>query len=337
MVAPGLSAAPLQSPGSVPWRLLGAGLKVPAQAPLQRARPGLFVIPGRRARLGPLLVGQPLPSHPPTCRAGRRGGGGVGIPPSLGGSVRGPWGAGGGASLCLGPFHCLPRLGTKAGFIGVAQCMEGVVSLLLSFVLACCRPDAVRGVPLRAGTGLQACPSHCGSARVSVWGRAAYWPSGAPPRVLKPFQGRGGGLPGPAGGGYRADVPLAGRRPFVGRRGEREERGGGRAGAPHRPPLVPWCLPPVAAGSLLEGLGPDPPRGRWRSAARPSLLHGGSGELAAGGSTPAVSCAVWVVGGGGDGEWAPVPGVGARQGGTPGRWPALPPAPLAATGRQTVV
>ena len=38
-------------------------------------------------------------------------------------------------------------------------------------------------------------------------------------------------------------------------------------------------------------------------------------------------CAVRVAGGGGGGGWTPVLGVGARRGGTPGRWPAPPSRP----------
>ena len=61
-------------------------------------------------------------------------GGGVCKPPSLRGVVGGPRGAGGRGLLCLGSSLCLPWVGTKAGFIGVSQCMKGVVSMLLWFM-----------------------------------------------------------------------------------------------------------------------------------------------------------------------------------------------------------
>ena len=122
----------------------------------------------------------------------------------------GPRGAGGGGSLCLGPSLCFPWAGTKAAFIGAAQSMEGVVAMLLRFVSARRRPDAVRGVPLPAGAGLQACRGHRGCGRVTVGGRAAHGPSGAPPRVLRPSRGGGGGgggLPWPGGGGTGPTSP----------------------------------------------------------------------------------------------------------------------------------
>ena len=128
------------------------------------------------------------------------------MPPSLWGVVGGSRGAGGRRSLCLGPSLCLPWLDTKAGFIGVPQ--QGVVSMLLQFVSACCRLDAVRGVPMRAGAGLQASGGHCWSRRVADWGRAAYRRSGAPPRVPRGFQvGRGGGAPLDGGGGTELTSP----------------------------------------------------------------------------------------------------------------------------------
>ena len=58
---------------------------------------------------------------------------------------------GGGGLLCLGPSLCLPGVGTKAGFVGVTQSTEGVVSILLWFVSVRPRPGAVWGAPLRTG------------------------------------------------------------------------------------------------------------------------------------------------------------------------------------------
>ena len=70
--------------------------------------------------------------------AGGLGGGGgerpVGRLP-LGGRGQGAprgWG-----SLYLGPSLCLPWAGTRAGVIGVAQFLEGVVSILFRCVSSC--------------------------------------------------------------------------------------------------------------------------------------------------------------------------------------------------------
>ena len=190
------------------------------------------------------------------CRAGGRGGGGV--PPSLGGVAGGPRGAGGGGSLCLGPSLCLSWAGTKAGFIGVAQSMEGVVCILLRFTSARRHPYAVHGVPLRAGAGLQACRGHCGSGRVTIRGRATYGPSGAPPRVPRPSRGGGGGSPGPAGG-VQGRRPLGRPPAFRGLGGGGGGEGGGRAGAPRRPPSVPWFSSSAAAGGGLKVPAQAPP------------------------------------------------------------------------------
>ena len=108
----GFPVALLRSPGSRARRLRGGGLKVAAQTPpmvgclAMRVPPcnvlgrGCLASLGARRGLGGwLLVGQSLPSRPPMCRAGGRGGGGaVCVPPSLGGVVGGPRGAGGGGS-----------------------------------------------------------------------------------------------------------------------------------------------------------------------------------------------------------------------------------------------
>ena len=141
-------------------------------------------------------------------------------------------------------------------------------------------------------------------------GRAAYGPSGAPPRVPRPPRGGGGGgSPGPAGG-VRGRRPR-GRPPAVRGLGR---GGGGRAMAPRCPPSVPQCFPPVAAGGWLDGLGPGPPCGWW--------LRGVSR---------------WRGGGRGGRGGGAILGAGARWGGTPGRWPALlscPPYGHRASGRR---
>ena len=233
-------------------------------------------LPTRFCVVRPLVGG---PVRPGRSGVGGVGGGGVCVPPSLGGVVGGPRGAGGGGSLCLGPSLCLPWAGTKAGFIGVAQFMEGVVRILFRFMSTCCRPDAVRGVPLRAGAGLLARRGHCGSGRVAVGGRMAYVPSGAPPRVSRPS--RGGFPPGWGGG--------------------RGGGGGGHTGVPRRPSPVPWFVSRAAAGGWLESPCPDPPCGRLCGAARlplhralPGLFgipgrRARPGGLAASGSVPAVT------------------------------------------------
>ena len=144
----------LEDPGPGPSYSRLRGVACP---PLLRAPPKLFGFPGRGAWPGWLLVGQFRPSRPLTCRAGGQGGGGLSVPPSLGGVVGGRRGARGGGLLCLSLSPCFRQMGNKAGFIGFAQSMEGMVSKLLRLVSACCRPDVVRGLPLRASAGLQAC------------------------------------------------------------------------------------------------------------------------------------------------------------------------------------
>ena len=90
--------------------------------------------PGLCVRSGPALRGY--------------GGGAVCLPPPIGGVVGsglvgGRQGAEGERLLCLSPSLCLPGTGTKAGFAGVAQSMEGVVSILLPFVSVRSRLGAV--------------------------------------------------------------------------------------------------------------------------------------------------------------------------------------------------
>ena len=124
-----------------------------------------------RAPVGPFNEVHSTPCFLPRSRAlsgllrGGGGGGGGGpapFPPIPGSRLCAPlwaglggWGGGGGG-LCAapprgrgrgvlrgggllypGPSLCLPWAGTKAGGIGVAQLMEGVVSILFRFVSAC--------------------------------------------------------------------------------------------------------------------------------------------------------------------------------------------------------
>ena len=204
------------------------------------------------ARPGPFLHLSPVPgsgSYAPSradlCVRGGpagRGAGGCGgrslCRPASGAWFGGARGAGGSGSLRIGLSLYLPWAGTKAGFIDAAQSMEVVVSILLRFVSVRCRLDAVRGVPLRASAGLQACLGHCGSGRVTVWGGAAYGPSGAPPQVPRPSR-RGGGLPWPSGGGLLGRRPLGQPQAVRGLEGGGGRiRGGGCARVARRPPSV---------------------------------------------------------------------------------------------------
>ena len=177
---------------------------------------------------------------------------------------------------------------------------------------------------------------------MTVGGRAAYGPSGAPPRVPRPSRG-GGGLPLPGGeaSGPTSPWPASGI-PRAG--GGIGVRGGvSRRGSPS-PPFGPLVLFSGGCGGWLEGPGPGPPYGRQCSAARPSLqrvrpgLFGVPGRrarpggLAAGGSvpfaTPAHAPCGWPGVGGGEGDGGGAP----RAAG-----PHSPPALLPATGRRAVV
>ena len=294
-VAPLFLAAPLRSPGPVPRRLRGGGLRSRPRPPPTAGGTAPRVPPCRVLGRGCLAspgAGRGLAGHWWVSLLG--GGGGRRAAPLRGHGWGAP-GGGGGGSLCLGPSLCLPRAGTKAGHIGVAKPMEGVAPILQRLVSACRRPDAVRGVPLRAGAGLQACRSYCGSGRAADWGARgvrAQWRSSPGAAAL---WGGGSG----AGGAGPESASLASGCPWVG--GGRGGRGGVRAGAPCCPPSVPWCFPPGAVGGWLDGLGPGPLSGR---SVRGLAFGGGGGR--------------------GTGGWAPIPGMGARWGGIPGHWPAVP-------------
>ena len=105
----------------------GAGRAVPC-GPCPSAFPAsvscaVLLAWGRGLRAGPCVWGGPEP----------RGAGKGGTAP--------PWGRGrgaprGGGSLYLGPSLCLPWAGTTARVIGVAQFMEGLVSILPRFMFA---------------------------------------------------------------------------------------------------------------------------------------------------------------------------------------------------------
>ena len=152
------------------------------------------------------------------------------------------------------------------------------MSILLRFVSVRCRPNAVRGVPLSAGAGLQACRGHCGSGRVTVWGRTAFGPSGAPLRLPRPSQG-GEASPGLAEG-VQGRRPLGRPPAFCGLGGGRGQRGGGELC--QSSPLLPWFFS-LAASPSLQRARPGL-RGVPGCRARP----GGS---AAGGSVRAVRLA----------------------------------------------
>ena len=232
--------------------------------------------------------------------------------PSFTGAVGGPSGAGGGGLPCLGSPPCLPRAGTKAGLIAVALSIEGVAPILRRLASACRGPDAIPGVPLRAGAGLLACRGYRGSGGAPDWGthgvQAQWRPS---PGAVAP-SGWGGGAPLVRRGGWR---PLC-RPPAVRGLGG----GGGGEGESRRgSPLSPFgsrCSPAVAAGGWLDGPGPGPPCG--------CLLRGVIRCWGEGGE---------VGRGGGPRFWGCTPGGGVL-------WAANPLsslAPLPATGRRAVV
>ena len=197
----------LEGPGPAPPPT--ADSMAPRVPPMPRARHGLFGIPRRRAR----------PGCPPVGQSPGGGGGAVSVPPSFRGAVGRPRGAGGGGSPYLGPPPCLPRGGTKAGLLGVAQSMEGVAPVLHRLASACRRPDAVRGVPLRAGARLLACRNYCGSGRAADWGargvRAQWCPFPGAAAIsgggLGGFLGPAWGLPGPCPLGSASGCPWAGK------------------------------------------------------------------------------------------------------------------------------
>ena len=181
------------------------------------------------------------PGGGPACpgRHGARGGVGRGGGPLEGGGVAcaspprgcgkartGLGGIGAGGLGAAVPSLCLPYTGTKAGLVGVAQFMEGALSILLRFVSVCFHPGAAQGgrhgaawcpggppagwtgrlgapLPLeRASTGLHACVAACGGYRGCsqgapvAWTRLCVWPGSQGGR-------RGGGRPAsqPGGGG----------------------------------------------------------------------------------------------------------------------------------------
>ena len=114
-------------------------LRVSCPSPLRRL--ARFGGGGGPVPFPPCLVLGRVPLGGRACVSGavrrRRGGGGGGslcaIPPW----GRGRGGPRGGGSLYLGPSLCLPCAGTKAGVIGVAQFMEGVVYILFRLVSEC--------------------------------------------------------------------------------------------------------------------------------------------------------------------------------------------------------
>ena len=161
--------------------------------------------------------------------------------PSFRAPVGRPRGAGGGGSPCLSPPPCLPRAGAKAGPTGVAQSMEDVAPILPRLTSARRRPDAVRGMPLRAGAGLLACPGYRGSGQVAdreARGVQAQWrpsPGAAAAQRAGPTLVRRGAC--------GASVPWVGLRLSLG--GGKGGRGGGSR---LDSPLSPFGLPVLPTG-----------------------------------------------------------------------------------------
>ena len=141
----------------------------------------------------------------------------------------GPWGGG---SPCIGPSLCLPWAGNKAGLLDVALAMEGVASIPLRFVLACCpwarfvwRPCVLARVRLAIRV-----PAEAGG-----WGvEAGPAPASLPGAAVLP--GGRGTVPSPSGG-------VGGRRP----RGPRVRGGLGGQGGELRPGSP---APPSGGGGL---------------------------------------------------------------------------------------
>ena len=250
--------------GGLGGRAGGGGLRRGSSPPFSGSPARTPVAYGRVAcspRPWPPLMASGVAPHIPPCRMLGRGclaapgagrglaggwwvslagwGGGRGVVsalPLVGGSAGGPRGAGGGGSLCTGLHLCPARVGIKAG-----RPIVVLPPTLHRLASACRRPDAVRGVPLRAGTGLLACRGNCGSGRAAACGHAAYSSvycgSGAPSWVPRPY--RGGGVPfWPDEGSAGLPSPWTSSGcPWGGERGERG-RWGGSPLLPSGPPVL---------------------------------------------------------------------------------------------------
>ena len=162
-----------------------------------------------------------------------------------------------GGSHCLSPSLCILCTGTKAGFVGFAQSMEGVVCIMLGCVSVSSYPGAARGrrrgASLCTGRwlagGLRGCRGHRGSGRVTVQGARGAWSQWraqrrAPPRAPRPswWEG-GGGVPWPGG-------VVHGQRPSAGHWHPAGLGGGSGSGRGSAVPLLP-IGPPVHISAAL--------------------------------------------------------------------------------------
>ena len=207
--------------------------------------------------------------------------------PSLGGVVRGPYGAGSGGLPCPVASLCLRWAGTKATFIGVAEFMKGVASILLWVLSAGC-PCALAGDcwPVVVTVGVRG------------WRFGGAWRMGLVvllPGCLGPLAG---GVSPCLAGGVQGGRPLG--RPPASRGlggGERGERGGGAPRFPVAPLWSPCPSPRWLRGGGLNVPAQSPPCG-WLCGAARFLLQSAlpglfgipwrPGRLAAGGSVPGV-------------------------------------------------
>ena len=272
-------AAHLRSPGGCGGMAGRSRLRPPphgrqggaALPPLPFARLELFGIPRRQAR----------PGWPPV---GQSGGGGVGRRAAL---LRGRAWRGGAAARGVGG-----RSASICPSASPGHAPKQASSALPSYWRAW--PSYCTGSRLRAAAWTRSAGCSCAAVQdrwlvAGIMGaggrqtgeRAAYRPSGAPPRVPRPSR-RGEGAPQVWQGGLRGRRPRGRPPAFRGLGGEGGEGVGGRDGAPCCPPSVPRSFPLVAAGGWLYGLGPGRPSGQWpRGVGR--LRGGGRG---AGGWAP---------------------------------------------------
>ena len=174
-----------------------------------------------------------------------RGGGGLcaACPRGVAGGPRG-----GGGLLYLGLSLCLPWAGTKAGGIGIALLMEGVVSILSRFVSACqprVRPAGCSCAPARDCQPVEVTLGAGGCCRE---GALRMGSMALPPGCRGPLRGEGN-LSWPGGGGVGGQRPIGLPSASHGLRGgERGERGGRLRRGSLPPPSGPLARSPGSWG-----------------------------------------------------------------------------------------